>query len=80
MQLMQTPFENVAVFNFYVYRQEKKVIHTTSMYNILMSNQMGDILSLHTLSVLTFVINLFSAFYINPQLSLGPKYFNINQK
>lgn len=46
----------------------------------LMSNQMGDFISLYMLSMLTFVIIYFSAFYINPQLSLGPKNFNINQK
>lgn len=58
---------------------EKNVVHTTSIYNSMMSNQMSD-LNLYMFSVLTFVIILFSAFYINPQLNLGSKYFNIKQK
>lgn len=51
---MQPSFVNTAVFNFYVYnfyvyREKKKVVHTTCIYNTLMSNQMGDLLSLYML-------------------------------
>lgn len=81
---MQISFANVAVFNFYVHNsfvyREKKVAHTTSIYNSMMSNQMSDLLNLYMFSVFTFVIILFSVFYISPQLNLGSKYFNINQK
>lgn len=46
----------------------------------LMGKQMGGFPKSRLFSVLTFVIIWLSAFYTNPQQSLGPKYLNINQK